>query len=209
MSQAIATLRDGSAASKKGKKRVDQILEAAAAILVDGGAERFSMNRVAAETGISLGNLQYYFPKRKDLIWALLETEITEIQHAIADQISESQGKVDDVKLLLNTVDYVLDMNQVPRNCAIAWNAWTMSQYDPGIQDILDRWYTMGFEIFDALVANANPKLTKRRREHVTRFIIFAIEGESVAVRSLAGTENEYAAMKRDFRRAVLKLIES
>ncbi|MEL0587400.1 MAG: TetR/AcrR family transcriptional regulator [Candidatus Thiodiazotropha sp. (ex. Lucinoma kazani)] len=51
--------------SRKGQKRIEAILDTARRVLTESGLGDFSMNKVAANSGISLGNLQYYFPKKK------------------------------------------------------------------------------------------------------------------------------------------------
>ena len=52
--------------TKKGLQRRAQILDAASQRLVEVGMEGLSLNSIAAKVGISLGNLQYYFPYKKN-----------------------------------------------------------------------------------------------------------------------------------------------
>jgi AcrR family transcriptional regulator len=60
----------------KGERRREQVLTEARRHLVDGGLERFSVRSVAEAVGITLGNLQYYFPTRDDLLAAVIRAEI-------------------------------------------------------------------------------------------------------------------------------------
>ena len=48
----------------KGEQRINLILEAAELLLIDSGYHNFSMRKVATKAGISVGNLQYYFPSK-------------------------------------------------------------------------------------------------------------------------------------------------
>jgi AcrR family transcriptional regulator len=54
----------------------DAILEAAARILVEDGAERLGTNAIAARAGISIGSLYQYFPNRAAIVRALLAREV-------------------------------------------------------------------------------------------------------------------------------------
>jgi AcrR family transcriptional regulator len=51
----------------------DKILKVANKLLVEEGSSNFSMRKVATEASMSLGNLQYYFKTKTDLINGILE----------------------------------------------------------------------------------------------------------------------------------------
>lgn len=57
----------------KGERRIKIILEAAEQLLIDSGYHNFSMRKVATKAGVSVGNLQYYFPSKDKLLEALLD----------------------------------------------------------------------------------------------------------------------------------------
>lgn len=61
--------------SDRGRARRDAVLAAARELLVEDGFDQFVLRRVAARTGMTLGNLQYYFPSRDDLLEALIRSE--------------------------------------------------------------------------------------------------------------------------------------
>ena len=65
---------------KKGEQRRISILSNAMEILIVDGYSKLSMRGVAKKVGISLGNLQYYFPNRQTLLQALLENYIEEMK---------------------------------------------------------------------------------------------------------------------------------
>jgi AcrR family transcriptional regulator len=66
---------DGPAAASKGDLRRGEILTAARRILVDDGYDYLVLREVAARLGITLGNLQYYYPTRDDLLEAVIRAE--------------------------------------------------------------------------------------------------------------------------------------
>ena len=64
--------RAGTGRTDSGKATEARILEVARELLITGGASEFSMRNIAAQAGLHLNNVQYYFPKRDDLVSALI-----------------------------------------------------------------------------------------------------------------------------------------
>lgn len=206
MIQSVKTLRQGSATSMKGQQRVREILKAAAAILNKGGSENFSMNKVADEVGLSLSNVQYYFPTRKDLVWALLSGMLREVDDEARQLVSSHPSS--DKKRLVAFIEHSLEMNAIPMNCAVAWNAWAMSRYDKDIKEILDKWYVGYLEIITTLVTKVNPKLSKQRQAFIATFISAAIEGESIINWSVSPDPSHLRKFRKDFCKVLLQMIE-
>lgn len=64
--------RRGTGTRRGGQKSASRILAAARELLVRSGSARFSMREIAAQAGLHLANVQYYYPTRDDLVRALL-----------------------------------------------------------------------------------------------------------------------------------------
>lgn len=64
-------VREGTARSRAGKATAKKIIQAARELLTQRGHAQFSMRNVAEAAGLHLANVQYYFPRREDLIHAL------------------------------------------------------------------------------------------------------------------------------------------
>ncbi len=60
----------------QGTARRDALVAAARRVLVDDGLEAFVLRRIADAAGMRLGNLQYYFPTRDDLLEAVVRAEL-------------------------------------------------------------------------------------------------------------------------------------
>lgn len=61
--------------ARKGDRRRAHILAVARRMLVEDGYDRFVMREIATRVGIMLGNLQYYFATRDDLLAAVVRAE--------------------------------------------------------------------------------------------------------------------------------------
>jgi AcrR family transcriptional regulator len=69
---------------QKGARRRGAILAAARAVLVDDGYDAFALRPIAARVGVTLGNLQYYFATRDDLLEAVVRAEFARNQAEVA-----------------------------------------------------------------------------------------------------------------------------
>jgi AcrR family transcriptional regulator len=61
--------------SNRGQARRDVVLAIAREVLVEEGFDQFVLRRVAAKAEMKLGNLQYYFATRDDLLEAVIRAE--------------------------------------------------------------------------------------------------------------------------------------
>lgn len=81
-------VREGTAKRRDGRATADAIVEAAQAILRTSGSSKFSLRKVADAASVTLANLQYYYPRREDLLHALFE-RIAESYERAYDQALE------------------------------------------------------------------------------------------------------------------------
>jgi AcrR family transcriptional regulator len=59
----------------RGDQRREELVAVGRQILVEEGLEAFGMRRIAERAGMRVGNLQYYFPTRDDLLEAVARAE--------------------------------------------------------------------------------------------------------------------------------------
>ncbi len=70
----------------KGRQRQQDILAVARRVLVEDGYDCFVLREVAARVGVTLGNLQYYYATRDDLLEAVIRTEFERNRREIAER---------------------------------------------------------------------------------------------------------------------------
>ncbi len=71
---------------QRSRRTVDEILGAAARILVEGGYSALTTNDVAAVAGVSIGSLYQYFPNKDALLSALVERHLNAVERSLATQ---------------------------------------------------------------------------------------------------------------------------
>jgi len=105
-----AGLRHGTALRRAGRETSKRIIEAARAVLSEEGYTRFSLRNIANQAEITLANLQYYFPKRDDLLRALIEDldeRYLEGYHAAMDGVGDDPQEQFNAVLRYNLEDIV------------------------------------------------------------------------------------------------------
>jgi AcrR family transcriptional regulator len=125
----VETTASGTGRGKKGDRGEAtraRILETATRLLIELGAEGMSFRNVARELGMSIGNLQYYFPSRASLLH--------EVCTAWADRWKEganvaAEGASTPRDAIVRMIDYWLDSQQ-KEEIRIFWQLFALSTYD-------------------------------------------------------------------------------
>ncbi|TCO26194.1 TetR family transcriptional regulator [Kribbella steppae] len=80
--------------SHRGQARRDALLATARELLVEEGFDQFVLRRVAAKAEMKLGNLQYYFATRDDLLEAVIRAEFDRDLEAVrlATTVESAEG---------------------------------------------------------------------------------------------------------------------
>ena len=116
-------------AYKKGKDKRNQILDVARDLLIDEGYHNFSLRKVAEKAGIRVGNLQYYFPAKSDLVKAMLD-------HVIKDYLQDFDNirgtGTPEQQFIAVIEDVVTDLN-TRKTTVFFPELWSLSNHEKGI----------------------------------------------------------------------------
>jgi AcrR family transcriptional regulator len=69
-----------------------RILAAASKVIMEKGAEAFTLEAVAQAAAISKGGLLYHFPSKKQLIQGMIASMIERVDAALAEELAHSGG---------------------------------------------------------------------------------------------------------------------
>jgi AcrR family transcriptional regulator len=107
---------------ERGRRRIDEILDAAAALIGEVGAEAVTVQALAVRAAASKGSMYHFFPDRESVFLALAERHIGALRAALAAAREKraaavAGGTVDDaVEAFLRPVhDYVDQHPDLPR----------------------------------------------------------------------------------------------
>lgn len=198
--------RPGTAVQRKGRERVEQILDTATQLLIEEGHGQFTMNQLAKRLGIRISNLQYYFPSREQLIQQLLQRFLDKAKDGI-DAIAKKDTTPR--KRLLSTVDYVLKDQDNESSCKIIWEIWALSVRDEKISEAMDDFYeSYCTQVYDMLIA-LNPEVPPRKAGRISALVVAMIEGLSL-MRGFGKRRHAYLqGIENELRETILQLIDA
>ena len=165
-------------AYKKGKDKRNQILDVARDLLIDEGYHNLSLRKVAEKAGIRVGNLQYYFPAKSDLVTAMLD-------HVIDDYLEDFddiRGSGNPEEQFIAVVeDVITDLNS--RKTTVFFpELWSLSNHEKGVTRSMDNMYQRYREVLAGIIAEINPRLSADQCQRLALFFSSSIEGHTIFI---------------------------
>jgi len=143
-------------ASRPGRETARLIVNAARAVLMNEGYAQFSMRNVAAQAGIHLSNVQYYFRTRDDLVRALMED--TNERYLTAYTQCLAKAPPDRMKRFEAVLDFILQDIADSATRRYFTQMWALlDSLDAGSGQLLDEFYAMDIAALSERVAEVNP----------------------------------------------------
>ena len=153
-----------------------QILDVTENVLVDAGGAGLTMRKIAASSGISLGNLQYHFATREDLMLALLmrflapyEDRLKQLPKSLPEDVADALSGI--------FMDVLNDPN-FDRCATIYKEIWAASSHSNEMRNALNAYYTRLAQFYRALLSRlARPETAPQKIERAAAAIMPILEG--------------------------------
>jgi AcrR family transcriptional regulator len=170
----------------KGISTKDRIVKVARNRLVEGGLDALVMREVADSLDIKLGNLQYYFKTRDDLILEIMEKE------AVRDvaTISQSRERFDDPSEALAAVVADLVARWRGRSGVLWLLLGLLAGHEDRFRQLYRHIYLRFYEVLESVLKDLNPALAEEEITSRVRLITALIDGSSMQIR--VGDVNAY-----------------
>ncbi|SEH13886.1 transcriptional regulator, TetR family [Sphingopyxis sp. YR583] len=172
----------------RGQDGFEQILRSALSLLVDHGASALTLRRIATESGMNVGSLNYYFKSKEELIRELLNAVISSYEEAF-DEIIHEPGASAEARLE-NLVALILDDITTKKTTRFFPELWAMSNHDSFVTERMNELYERARVSLNELVAEINPGLSAEAREILALFMSASMEGMTL----FAGYEKPWVA---------------
>lgn len=161
-----------------GREAVTQILEAALDILINEGIRALTLRRIAAASGLRVGNVTYYFSTKDELLRAVLDVVLAGYSDAIRDLQNRTDEPAEQrlglmIRIILEDIQSQATTNLFPE-------LWALSNHDPFVADCVKDIYSRGRQVLLELIGELNPALDADEREAVAVFIQASTEGMTV-----------------------------
>jgi AcrR family transcriptional regulator len=168
--------RKGTATTDSGKATAARILEVARELLMTRGAAELSMRNIATRAGLHLNNVQYYFPKRDDLVQALIVDIGERYQRAYDEMLN---GTTDDpLERFQAIVRFNLHDGFNPRTRQLFVQLWALlSTVDRNTGRLLGKLYDMNISQLSVSLARIHPQESEADIRHRATLVAALTEG--------------------------------
>lgn len=199
----MSRARASTEATPRGQARREQILNAASDLLLAQGYAGFSARGVAAQAGMSLSHVQYYFATPADIVAELLDRFIAQYS-AEATKLYRAGGGAP-VARLTRALEFLLNDEVYRRDCGVFMlEVAGFATRDRAIAAALARYYEVYLKAIAAIVGDLNPALSAAQRRARARQAVALIEGMAMTRPLLGDDDGAFAA--REAARAIERL---
>lgn len=171
--------RPGTAVSRKGNERIDQIIYAARDVLIRQGYQGFTMRAVAAECNISVGNLNYYYGSKADLLEDLLEIVIQGYLADFDEILAKSDPRSPELALE-GVIRFIISDLGTRETTVFFPELWALANHDADASKRMHELYTKARLVFDELIPRINPALSPAEARQVSLFLSASLEGHTM-----------------------------
>jgi AcrR family transcriptional regulator len=158
----------------KGRERTESILAAATAVLVEEGYAAFSLRKVAARADMRLGNLQYYYRTKADVVRALLARSLASAARAAEARLLAAGDARD---ALASAVRAVLADQETGEGARLFVELWALAGRDPEIAAALQAYHAGWWRALVHLLLRAHPGLGRAVAGRRAALAVAMLEG--------------------------------
>jgi AcrR family transcriptional regulator len=166
--------------SGKGQHTALAIILAAEKLLVDEGYHNFSLRKVAASAGLTLGNLQYYFPSKDSLIKAMLDNCIQRYLDMF-ERLRLEAGSDPEEQFVAVISEIFRDLNSKYTTVFFP-EVWSLANHDDHATEFMDAMYEKYRLVLVEIIALLNPELSPDQQRRLAIFISSSMEGHTMFI---------------------------
>jgi AcrR family transcriptional regulator len=194
-----------SSTTEKGLGRAHDILHAARGLLAAEGYAGLSMRKVAAETGMSLSNVQHYYQSKDALLEALLLYTMDLFQSKM-DSISAAMTSASRIDQFLSTCDMFLEEISDPVTHAIFFELWALASRNEFASRLMDKMLGRERKAIFNLIRGLNPAIGDDEYMQRAILMVAQIEGLMLFRLSKAERREQFMAVRASVRKVLLTL---
>ncbi len=186
----------------QGVRTRNAIVRVARKLLLETGPMDFSLRAVALRAGISVSNLQYYFPTRPAVLRAVMEPDIKvyldELKLVVDKNLTPHE-------VFEQIIQQTLADLKDPKYVALWRHFLSFASTDPECAHLFDEWYETLTEALARVIRGMSPKYDLASSMHVAALVISMGDGLALQLGTgrtrrgaLKGLEERYRTMAYD-----------
>jgi AcrR family transcriptional regulator len=182
----------------KGRHRIETILDAATALLIEDGYAELSTRKIAARAGVRPGHLQYYFRTKQDVVQGLLERYLAQATAALSAR--DGATRLDDV------LDGMLADQRDGDRSRFFWELWALAAHDAAVAAAMQVFYRSYWRAVVTALLATEPTLGRPRAERRAALVVALLEGLSLFRTRNESRDLPLPFLDRELRSVVRKL---
>jgi AcrR family transcriptional regulator len=159
----------------RGTETVDAILNAAHTVLIEEGASAFTIRRIAAASGMKVGNVSYHFPRKEMLVQILLDEMLDNYDKILETRVR--QPNLSDEERLRLIILICLEDIAGKRTTRLFTELWALANHNTFIAGRVHAFYQRIHDFIGEYVAALNPALSPDDVHTVALYISSSMEG--------------------------------
>ncbi|MBX9883735.1 MAG: TetR family transcriptional regulator C-terminal domain-containing protein [Novosphingobium sp.] len=172
----------------RGTETVAAILTAALDVLIEEGASAFTIRRIAAKSGMKVGNVSYHFPRKEMLIKIMLDELLESYDKLLENEVRRPAIAPEDRLRLI--IKLCLDDIAGKRTTRLFTELWALANHNAFVADRVRVFYRRVHDFIGEVVTELNPVLSPDEVHTVALYISAAMEGTT----PFLGFEKPWAA---------------
>ncbi len=164
----------------KGQTTSLKILTSAEDILLGRGYHDLSLRNIAKKAGISISNLQYYFPSKDELIKALLDRIIETYLGTFQGLRDNAKGHPEEQFSLV--ISWVINELSSKRTTSFFPELWALANHNKHASERMEEMYAKYRAVIQEIISEINTGLTEEQAWKLALFITSSIEGHTVFI---------------------------
>jgi AcrR family transcriptional regulator len=189
----------------QGVRTRNTIVRVARKLLLEEGTLDFSLRAVALRAGISISNLQYYFPTRLDVVRAVIQPII---DGYMEDMKSFADNKASPSEAIRELLQRALRDAKESQESALWWHFVSLASTDPECSRLLDEWYDALTRGIAQLVRAANPECKPAESLQVACLLIAMADGLALQLGAGRQKRDSIRGLDAKFLALATQLIE-
>ena len=170
----------------------DAILSAARKVLLAEGYERFTTRKAAKAAGITLGNLTYHYPSKRQLTTALIRRLLAEYSSAF--EVSFAELAVPPDRKFKTLIEWLMADAVSTESNRLFRELWAMALHDRVVARAIDDFYDQTIERIAQLLCLTYPAMRRKSAMTIAHLLATVSEGTGV----IYGTRRTRAASHAD-----------
>jgi len=160
----------------QGQRTRNEIIRVARKLLLEAGSLDFTLREVAARAGISISNLQYYFPTRLSVLRAVVEPVVSAFLDELDRAVASNRPPRETLRALLERG--FSDAKNAERT-GLTWHFVSLAAIDPECSELLDEWYDTMTRKCAQVIRSAYPHVSGAESLHLATLLIALTDGLS------------------------------